>query len=114
MNFDLVVKNGVVYTEQGFYKLNVGVQGEKIAVLADPAVPLEGARVIDAQGKYVLPGFIDCHCHLRDPGLTQKEDFYTGTMAAAHSGITMVCPQPNVKPGRDGDRPGGVRLVQAL
>ena len=98
MNFDLVVKNGVVYTEQGFYKLNVGVQGEKIAVLADPAVPLEGARVIDAQGKYVLPGFIDCHCHLRDPGLTQKEDFYTGTMAAAHSGITMVCPQPNVKP----------------
>lgn len=74
MNFDLVVKNGVVYTEQGFYKLNVGVQGEKIAVLADPAVPLEGARVIDAQGKYVLPGFIDCHCHLRDPGLTQKED----------------------------------------
>ena len=40
MNFDLVVKNGVVYTEQGFYKLNVGVQGEKIAVLADPAVPL--------------------------------------------------------------------------
>ena len=98
MNFDLVVKNGVVYTEQGFYKLNVGVQGEKIAVLADPAVPLEGARVIDAQGKYVLPGFIDCHCHLRDPGLTQKEDFYTGTMAAAHSGITMVCPQPNIKP----------------
>lgn len=98
MNFDLVIKNGLVYTEQGFYRLNVGVSGEKIAILADPSVELTGARVIDAGGKHVLPGFIDCHCHLRDPGLTQKEDFYTGTMAAAHSGITMVCPQPNVKP----------------
>lgn len=98
MNFDLVINNGIVYTEQGFYKLNVGVKGEKIAVLADPSVSLDGAKTIDAANKYVLPGFIDCHCHLRDPGLTQKEDFYTGTMAAAHSGITMVCPQPNVKP----------------
>ena len=98
MNFDLVINNGTVYTEQGFYKLNVGVKGEKIAVLADPSVSLDGAKTIDAANKYVLPGFIDCHCHLRDPGLTQKEDFYTGTMAAAHSGITMVCPQPNVKP----------------
>lgn len=98
MQFDLVIKNGTVYTEKGFHKLNVGVAGEKIAVLAEPGVELEGNKVIDAAGKYVLPGFIDCHCHLRDPGLTHKEDFYTGTMAAAHSGITMVCPQPNIKP----------------
>ena len=59
---------------------------------------LEAERVVDAGGNYVLPGFIDCHCHLREPGLTHKEDYYTGTMAAAHSGITMVCPQPNVNP----------------
>lgn len=98
MKFDLVIKNGVVYTEKGFFELNIGIKGEKIAVLAEPSIPLEGETVFDASGSYVLPGFIDCHCHLRDPGLTQKEDYYTGTMAAAHSGITMVCPQPNVTP----------------
>ena len=50
MNFDLVIKNGTVYTEQGFYKLNIGVTGEKIAVLADPSVEMKGAREIDASG----------------------------------------------------------------
>lgn len=98
MKFDLVIKNGYVYQDRAFHCLTVGVVGEKIAVLADPQQDLDGERVIDAAGQYVLPGFIDCHCHLREPGLTHKEDYYTGTMAAAHSGITMVCPQPNVKP----------------
>lgn len=98
MKYDLIIKNGIVYSENGFHKLNIGVSGEKIAVLADPAQELNGNRMIDAAGKYVMPGFIDCHCHMREPGLTNKEDFYTGTMAAAHSGITMICPQPNTKP----------------
>ena len=98
MKFDLVIKNGIVYNDHSFHNLTVGIIGEKIAVLADPQQELTGDRVIDATGQYVLPGFIDCHCHLREPGLTHKEDYYTGTMAAAHSGVTMVCPQPNVKP----------------
>ena len=98
MTFDLLIKDGLVYTEQGFYKLNVAVKGEKIAALLAPDVLPDAKKVIEARGKHVLPGFIDPHCHLREPGLTQKEDYYTGTCAAAHSGITFVCPQPNVVP----------------
>lgn len=98
MNFDLVIKNGTVYTEGGFRKLNIAVSNEKIALLAGADVELEAEKVIDAKGLHVFPGFIDIHCHLREPGFTHKEDFYNGTRAFANSGITMVCPQPNLDP----------------
>lgn len=55
-------------------------------------------RVIDAKGCYVMPGFIDLHVHLRDPGLEYKETLETGGKAAAHGGVTTVCAMPNTKP----------------
>ena len=96
--YDLFIKGGMVYTENGFHKLNVAVKDEKIALLCAPDETFEAERTIDADGMYVYPGFIDAHCHLREPGFTHKEDFYHGTCAFAHSGITMVCPQPNLDP----------------
>ena len=65
--------------------------------------PLEDneAQVIDAEGLYVMPGFIDLHVHLRDPGLTYKETLATGSMAAARGGFTSICPMPNTKPVTD-------------
>ena len=57
-----------------------------------------GAETIDAAGKYVTPGLIDMHVHLRDPGLEYKEDIVTGTRAAAAGGFTSVCCMPNTKP----------------
>jgi len=95
---DLLIKNGKVYTETGFKDLDVGVVGEKIAFISKPGEIPVGKRTIDAKGKYVLPGMIDFHCHLREPGLTHKEDFETGTRAAAAGGVTMVFPQPNTDP----------------
>ena len=82
--YDLVIKNGLVYQDKNFYPLTVCVKGEKIAALMAPDAEVEAVEVLDAKGKHILPGFIDPHCHMRDPGLTQKEDFYTGTCAAAH------------------------------
>ncbi len=58
-------------------------------------------RKIDASGKYVMPGFVDLHVHLREPGFEYKETIKTGTMAAARGGFTAVCPMPNTKPPTD-------------
>jgi len=58
----------------------------------------EAERVVDASGCFVMPGLIDLHVHLRDPGLTHKEDIETGTKAAARGGVTTVCAMPNTKP----------------
>lgn len=58
-------------------------------------------RVIDAGGCFVMPGFIDLHVHLRDPGFTYKETIETGSKAAAKGGFTTICPMPNTKPVTD-------------
>lgn len=61
----------------------------------------EEATVIDASGKYIMPGLIDLHVHLREPGFEYKETIQTGTMAAAKGGYTTICPMPNTKPSID-------------
>lgn len=61
----------------------------------------EGAIVIDAKGLVVCPGFVDLHCHLREPGFEYKETIATGTLAAARGGFTTVCAMPNTNPPMD-------------
>ena len=61
----------------------------------------EAERIIDAKGCYVMPGFIDLHVHLRDPGLTHKETIETGCLAAGHGGFTTILAMPNTKPVAD-------------
>lgn len=61
----------------------------------------EDVTVIDAAGKYVMPGFLDLHVHLREPGFEYKETIRTGTAAMAKGGFTAVCPMPNTKPATD-------------
>ena len=63
--------------------------------------PPEGFAVIDAAGMIVCPGFIDLHCHLREPGFEYKETIASGTLAAARGGFTTVCAMPNTNPTMD-------------
>ncbi len=57
-----------------------------------------GADIINAAGKVVMPGFVDLHVHLREPGFEYKETVMTGAQAAAKGGVTTICPMPNTKP----------------
>ena len=63
--------------------------------------PPDGAQLIDAEGLMVCPGFVDLHCHLREPGFEYKETIATGTQAAANGGFTTVCAMPNTSPVSD-------------
>lgn len=87
--YDVFIKDGVIteLTEQNSKEAS--------------SVTKEADEVIDASGKYVMPGFIDLHVHLREPGLEYKETIATGAMAAAAGGFTGVCPMPNTKPSTD-------------
>ncbi len=77
---------------------NVLIEDGRVVRVEADITPPEGARVIDAAGMVVCPGFIDVHCHLRDPGLEYKETIATGTRAAAKGGFTTVCAMPNTEP----------------
>lgn len=94
-----LIMNGEAYIKGDFVKVNIGVRDGKIVFLANPGEELPPAdRLIDAAGMKVLPGLIDTHVHMREPGFTHKEDFTTATMAAAAGGVTLAVDMPNVKP----------------
>ena len=80
--------------------MDVLVEDGRIARVGEN-LSAEGVKTMDAAGKVVAPGFIDMHCHLRDPGLEYKEDIISGTKAAARGGFTGVCCMPNTKPVND-------------
>ena len=80
---------------------DVLIQDGKIAQVATELVVPPGATVMDACGKWVLPGFVDLHVHLREPGFEYKETIQTGTSAAVAGGFTSVCCMPNTSPVND-------------
>src|SRR6204780_4365771 len=98
----LLIKNGRVLdpTSQTDSIQDVLLSGDRIEKIgADISAP--DAEVFDAKGNIVAPGFIDLHCHLREPGQEMSETIETGTQSAARGGFTAVCCMPNTQPVND-------------
>ena len=91
MDHDLVLEGRVV-TPQGLEEMEIGVNEGVIAHLGHG---LKGARRIRTGRSLIFPGFVDMHVHLREPGWEYKEDFRSGSLAAAHGGVTTVADMPN-------------------
>lgn len=76
--------------------VNIGIEDGEIARISKS--PLKADKTIKIKGNIILPGLIDAHVHFREPGYEYKEDFRTGSMAAAHGGFTTILDMPNTKP----------------
>ena len=87
---DLVIKNGTVVTATSTFQADIGVENEKISVIAAPGALGEAKRTIDAGGKYVMPGLIEPHMHVAAPfgGTIDVLDFYSASKCAAFGGVT--------------------------
>jgi len=94
----LLISNARLVNEGEIRNVDVLVEGDRIARIDGSIAVPAGAEVIDASGKYLLPGMIDDQVHFREPGLTHKGDLATESAAAAAGGITSFMDMPNVNP----------------
>ncbi len=91
-----IIKNGRIVTTEGIVDKHIVVEDGKIVSITNTDVAAD--EVIDAEGKYILPGLIEVHGHMREPGMEQKEDIPHGTRAAVAGGFTTIIDMPNTKP----------------
>lgn len=98
----ILLKNGTVidYKNSIFEQYDVLIENETIKKLAKN-IEENADTVIDCTGLYIMPGMIDIHCHLREPGFEYKETIETGSRSAVAGGFTTICPMPNTKPTPD-------------
>lgn len=94
MNYDVIVKNARIPQGDDTVLTNILVKDEKVAGFTLDLDGIQANKVIDAEGHLTLPGCIDSHTHINDPGFTHRENFLTGTSAAASGGVTMIVDMP--------------------
>src|SRR3989338_8396064 len=92
----LLLKNCRILVKDKFYSKNILIKKDKISKITNKEPKAD--QIIDVNNNFVLPGLIDAHVHMREPGLTHKEDFLTGSMAAAKGGVTTFLDMPNTVP----------------
>ncbi len=97
----LLIIGAKVWTNGTFEVCDVRISEGVLLALQPSIEPEEGERVVLAEGKVLLPGLVDMHVHLREPGYGYKETIATGTAAAAKGGFTTVCTMPNLNPAPD-------------
>ncbi|MGR6897301.1 allantoinase AllB [Rummeliibacillus sp. BSL5] len=91
--FDLLIKGGNVVFHDGVRKVDIGVKDEKISCIAEH-ITEDAKEVIDAAGQFVMPGMIDTHVHISEPGRTEWEGFETGSKSMAAGGTTSYVEMP--------------------
>jgi dihydroorotase (multifunctional complex type) len=109
---DLLVKNGRCVLSGQVQDADIAIADGRIIEIAESGQLGEAGEVIDAAGMIVLPGVIDAHVHVRDPGQTHKEDYAHATRAAAVGGVTTIISQPNTDPPTT-DAAGLTALIEA-
>ena len=91
----MIIKNGFINIDNQLIRKDILIKDGIISKIADF---IEGDEIIDAKGGWVIPGAIDVHVHLREPGYSYKETIKTGTLSAAKGGVTTVLSMPNLNP----------------
>lgn len=92
--YDIIIKDGLVITGSRIQKADIGIRGEKIAAVQSTLPAKEAGRIIDASGKYVMPGEIDAHVHP-----VYEDDIGGASVTAAHGGVTTLIHYAYAKPG---------------
>lgn len=95
--YDLIIEDGTILSSSGRQVADIAIEGGEIVYVGPRPGGAARARV-SAIGRFVLPGFVDTHVHFRDPGHPAKEDWSSGSRAAASGGVTTVCDMPNTSP----------------
>src|SRR5262245_9203344 len=95
---DLLVARGLLVSETGIAERSIGIASGRVAVVLAGGEAPAARETVEARGQLVLPGLVDAHVHFREPGLTHKEDFASGSAAAAAGGVTTVMVMPTDDP----------------
>jgi dihydroorotase (multifunctional complex type) len=90
MRFDCLIRGGTLVSSQALAAADIGIRDGRIAAVGRELPAGEAGEIIEAAGRYVLPGAVDGHIHLMDPGFTHREDATSGSLAAARGGVTTV------------------------
>ena len=93
---DLLVRGGTLVSSKGRVRADLGIKDGRVASIGTSLGPAE--HEVDARSLHVLPGLVDVHVHFREPGMEYKEDFSSGSLAAAAGGVTTILEMPNTYP----------------
>ena len=97
----VIISGATVLTDSGEQRLEVRIENGVVAEMSATIAPAVGDQVLEAQGCHVLPGFVDLHTHLREPGKEDSETIETGSRAGALGGYTALVAMPNTTPAQD-------------